>query len=181
MEGIVIFLPDNFDKTRGSSGGGREGGGESLWLENDYPAAWAQAKKENKRILIDFTGQWCINCRTNERTVFKDPEVIDGFKKFVCVKLYTDQIPDPKLRYAQAVEKAIVQRGYQDGLGLELAQPTYAIIDPDVGQPFNETHTKLQARLIASRSGVVEKQDFLRFLRDDVGATRKVAMAEPGR
>jgi hypothetical protein len=160
MESIVGFLPVNFDTTRGQGTG--RGAGEGNWLQDDYKAAWTLAKKENKRILIDFTGVNCANCRINERNVFTDPEVANRFKNFICLKLYTDYPPDPKLRPDEVAAKAALQQGYQSGLGLDLAQPTYAIIEPDGKEPFDGD--KLQAKLIDSRAGVVQKADFLKFL-----------------
>jgi thiol:disulfide interchange protein len=171
MDGIVSFLPVNFDTTRGQGGG--RGAGEGIWLQDDYKAAWALARKENKRILIDFTGVNCANCRINERNVFTDPEVANRFKNFVCVKLYTDIAPDPQLRPDQAKARAMLQQGYQTGLGLELAQPTYAIIEPNREQAFDGD--RLQAKLIDSRNGVVQKADFLKFLSRDGEDARKTA------
>ena len=114
--------------------------------------------------------------------MFTDSEVANHFKNFVCLKLYTDISPDPRLRPDQARAKASLQQGFQTGLGLDLAQPTYAIIEPDRKQAFVDDDKKqLQAKLVDSRNGVVQKADFLRFLREDGDAARKVAMADRGR
>ena len=108
--------------------------------------------------------------------MFTDPEVANRFKNFVCVKLYTDVSPDPKLRPDQALAKAVLQQEYQKSLGLDLAQPTYAIIEPGK-EPFEPLDAeRLQAKLIDSRAGVVQKGDFLKFLsRDGADTTTKTA------
>jgi len=42
--------------------------------QNDYAAAVAQAKQENKKILLNFTGSdWCVNCFRLDDDVFSQP------------------------------------------------------------------------------------------------------------
>jgi len=63
------------------------------WL-TDYDKALAMAKKEDKNILIDFTGVTCTNCRWMEKNMFTKPEVLSQFRNFVLVRLYTDRVGD---------------------------------------------------------------------------------------
>ncbi|WP_242917282.1 protein-disulfide reductase DsbD family protein [Pontibacter liquoris] len=57
----------------------------------DYEQARVQSKKENKPILLDFTGWSCTNCRKMEASVWSDPLVLARLKKeFVLVSLYVD-------------------------------------------------------------------------------------------
>jgi thiol:disulfide interchange protein len=63
---------------------------EMSWILNDYPAALAQAKLQNKPIFIDFTGYTCTNCRWMEANMFSRPEVRKELNNFVRVRLYTD-------------------------------------------------------------------------------------------
>jgi thiol:disulfide interchange protein len=43
--------------------------------ETDYSAALAQAGKEQKLVLLDFTGSdWCTWCMKLDRDVFSKPE-----------------------------------------------------------------------------------------------------------
>jgi thiol:disulfide interchange protein DsbD len=58
----------------------------------DYETALERAKKENKPILIDFTGWACVNCRRMEEAVWTDP-VVDSLMRneFVVVSLYVDE------------------------------------------------------------------------------------------
>lgn len=58
----------------------------------DYEAALAKARKENKPLLIDFTGWACVNCRKMEESVWTDPAVDSLMhKEFVVVSLYVDE------------------------------------------------------------------------------------------
>ncbi len=52
--------------------------GESVWLTN-YEEALALSKKENKSILMSFSGSdWCANCMRLEKVVFSS----EAFKKY---------------------------------------------------------------------------------------------------
>lgn len=58
----------------------------------DYEEGLAKARKENKPLLIDFTGWACVNCRKMEESVWTDPFVDSLMKnKFVVVSLYVDE------------------------------------------------------------------------------------------
>ncbi|HEV7779965.1 MAG TPA: thioredoxin family protein [Chitinophagaceae bacterium] len=58
----------------------------------DYETALAKARKENKPLLIDFTGWGCVNCRKMEESVWTDPTVDSLMhKEFVVVSLYVDE------------------------------------------------------------------------------------------
>ncbi|MCW5907548.1 MAG: thioredoxin family protein [Chitinophagales bacterium] len=60
-------------------------------VHNDYEAALAKAKAENKPVMIDFTGWACVNCRKMEENVWTDLEVIERLtEKYVIVSLYVD-------------------------------------------------------------------------------------------
>src|SRR3954466_2554744 len=59
----------------------RAGAEELKWL-TDLPKAQAQAKKENKLVMLDFTGSdWCIWCKKLNAEVFSKPEFADYAKK----------------------------------------------------------------------------------------------------
>lgn len=61
-------------------------------LENEYELALEKAQKENKPVLIDFTGWACVNCRKMEESVWTDPVVQKIMKdSFVVVSLYVDE------------------------------------------------------------------------------------------
>ena len=109
----------------------------------DYETALAKAKKENKPILIDFTGWACVNCRKMEESVWTDPAV-DSFmhKEFVVVSLYVDErrnlpvVDQVVFKTSSGTEKPIVTVGdkwatFQTENFNATSQPQYAIISPD--------------------------------------------------
>jgi thioredoxin-related protein len=54
---------------------------DAQWLTS-VPDAQAQAKKENKLVLMDFTGSdWCSWCKKLDAEVFSKPEFADYAKK----------------------------------------------------------------------------------------------------
>lgn len=104
---IESFLPPPSDIGQGSSAGTSSASGqpaEMSWILNDYPAAVAAAKQQNKPIFIDFTGYTCTNCRWMEANMFSRPEVRRELDRFVRVRLYTDG-SGPVYEQQQAMEQ----------------------------------------------------------------------------
>ena len=107
----------------------------------DYDEALAAAKRENKPILIDFTGFGCVNCRKMEAAVWTDPQVADMLMNdYVLVSLYVDD----KTPLAEPVEVADGQGGTRTlrTIGAKWselqrsrfgtnAQPYYVILDSE--------------------------------------------------
>jgi thiol:disulfide interchange protein len=106
----------------------------------DYEAALEKARKENKPVMIDFTGWACVNCRRMEEAVWTDP-VVDSLmrKEFVVVSLYVDEkrkLPiQQRMIYKTTTgdEKSIVTVGdkwanFQIENFHAASQPQYAII-----------------------------------------------------
>lgn len=57
----------------------------------DYEEALAAAAKEQKPVLIDFTGWSCVNCRKMEANVWTDPHVAQLLKEeFIMLELFVD-------------------------------------------------------------------------------------------
>lgn len=115
----------------------------SLEPLRDYEEALALARKENKPLLIDFTGWACVNCRRMEENVWTNPEVLDLMKnKFVVVSLYVDErkvLPAAQqqtFKTKTGVKKQIITVGdkwatFQSENFNAVAQPQYAIISTD--------------------------------------------------
>lgn len=58
---------------------------------NDYDKGLAYARKVNKPVLIDFTGQACVNCRKMEQNVWPQDKVLSVLKNdVVLISLYVD-------------------------------------------------------------------------------------------
>ncbi len=112
-------------------------------LQNDYAKALELAMKEQKPILIDFTGWACINCRRMEEKVWSDPRVDSLFRtNFIVVSLYVDErkkLPlDKQIKIVTSAnqEKSIITVGdkwstFQTENFGATSQPQYAIITAD--------------------------------------------------
>ena len=85
---LESFLPPKNNESRFNVLGNRDA--ELDWITNNYNAALLRAKAENKRVLIDFTGYTCTNCRWMEANMFVLPEVRVEMERFVLASLYTD-------------------------------------------------------------------------------------------
>jgi protein disulfide-isomerase len=79
---------------------------QAKWL-TDYDAALAQAKQENKRVLIDFTGSdWCGWCIKFDEEVYSQSKFINYARdKYVLLKL-----DYPKNKKQSDAEKAANQK-----------------------------------------------------------------------
>lgn len=82
----------------------------------DYREALAAAKKNNKPLMLDFTGINCVNCRKMEGQVWSDPKVMERLKNnFVIVSLYVDanniDIPTGDQYFSKALNKQIETLG----------------------------------------------------------------------
>jgi cytochrome c biogenesis protein CcdA/thioredoxin-related protein len=110
-------------------------------IHNNYEKALAQAKAENKPLLIDFTGWACVNCRRMEEKVWTDGEVEDLMSnKFIVVSLYVDEktkLPTTEqttFKTGNGTEKSITTVGdkwatFQIENFKATSQPQYAIIN----------------------------------------------------
>lgn len=130
--------------------------GELDWITNDYAAALAQAKRENKPLFIDFTGYTCTNCRWMEANMFPKPEVRRELEKFVRLRLYTDGEGEPYEGF-QAMQ--------QHRFGT-VALPLYVAVSPD-------------DKPLATFAGLTRKPaDFVSFLRQGQSSEAAVMSAE---
>jgi thiol:disulfide interchange protein DsbD len=106
----------------------------------DYNQALAIAGKENKPVLIDFTGWACVNCRRMEEKVWTN-KVVDSLMRneFVVVSLYVDERRKLPLteqtvyKTTDGTEKSIITVGdkwatFQTENFGATSQPQYAII-----------------------------------------------------
>ncbi len=111
-------------------------------IQNDYKGALELARKENKPLLIDFTGWACVNCRRMEEKVWPN-KTIDSMmrKEFVVVSLYVDERRKLPLHEQTVVktsngDKSIITVGdkwatFQTENFGATSQPQYAIISPE--------------------------------------------------
>lgn len=101
----------------------------------DFNAAKAQAKRENKHLLINFTGSdWCGWCKKLEGEVFAHKEFIDAASKHY-VMVYLD-FPNAQELKDKVVDAALNQRLSKEfGVG---GFPTIMLTNAD-GHPYGRT------------------------------------------
>ena len=105
---------------------------EVTWL-TDLEAAKAKGVKENKPVLVDFTGSdWCPPCIQLHKVVFQSAEFAAVASKYVLVELdyprKTPQAPELKAKNAELSKKFGIS-GF----------PTVLLIDAKSGEVFGKT------------------------------------------
>jgi protein disulfide-isomerase len=92
------------------------------WTE-DYASAVAQAKKEHKMVLLDFTGSdWCIWCQRTDKEVFDTQK----FKDFADQHLILVKLDFPRSHEQSDALKA-QNNGLQEKYGVE-GFPTLVVL-----------------------------------------------------
>src|SRR5689334_19845576 len=109
-----------------------QAGAEELQWLTDLPKAQAQAKKENKLVMLDFTGSdWCGWCKKLNAEVFSKPEFASYAKK----NLVLVEVDFPRAK-KQTNEQKKANQELQDKYKIE-GYPTIIVLNPDgkaVGQ-----------------------------------------------
>lgn len=132
--------------------------------EHDYFKAIELAKKENKPVLIDFTGYGCENCRKMEEFVWSEPDILPILQNdVVLASLYVDdkeELPaneQTKIDMGGGQMKKIKTIGDKWSMFQQVnfnnnSQPHYVLISPD------------EKVLNVPVSGYMPKEDFKKFL-----------------
>lgn len=141
--------------------------------EHDFFNAVELAKKENKPILIDFTGYGCENCRKMEEFVWSEPDILPILQNdIVLASLYVDdkeELPEDqktKIDLGEGQVKKVKTIGDRWSLFQQVnfnnnSQPHYVLITPD-GRVIN-----------TPVSGYMPKEDFKKFLKCGVNYFKK--------
>ncbi|OWR15784.1 protein-disulfide reductase DsbD family protein [Chryseobacterium sp. VAUSW3] len=131
---------------------------------HDYFEAIEMAKKENKPLLIDFTGYGCENCRKMEEFVWSEPDILPILQNdVVLASLYVDDkelLPESEqtsIDMGNGQKKKIRTIGDKWSLFQQInfnnnSQPHYVLVSPD-GKVIN-----------TPVSGYMPKEDFKNFL-----------------
>jgi thiol:disulfide interchange protein DsbD len=132
--------------------------------EHDYFKAIEVAKKENKPMLVDFTGYGCENCRKMEEFVWSEPDILPILQnEVILVSLYVDDkeaLPESEqtsVDMGNGQKKKVKTIGDKWSLFQQInfnnnSQPHYVLISPD-GKVIN-----------TPVSGYMPKEDFKAFL-----------------
>ena len=144
LGGFDAFLPPrratDVSLLVGMQAGAPERRGELAWHQ-DRAAAFEEAQRTGRPVLIDFTGYTCTNCRHMEATVLSKPEIAERIDRdFVPLQLWTDD-----------GETGPALQRYQLELTGRIALPTYAVVHPD-------------GRLLTQLSGVTSQDRYAEFL-----------------
>ncbi|MDE7024689.1 MAG: thioredoxin family protein, partial [Paramuribaculum sp.] len=85
LKGVSAFVPPLYTQDFNLYEGGK-------FMEfHDYDEGMEYASKNNRPVLIDFSGYGCVNCRKMEGAVFDTQEVSNAIKEnFVLIKLMVD-------------------------------------------------------------------------------------------
>ncbi|MCJ8153591.1 thioredoxin family protein [Chryseobacterium sp. SSA4.19] len=141
--------------------------------EHDFFTAVELAKKENKPILIDFTGYGCENCRKMEEFVWSESDILPILQNdVVLASLYVDdkeELPEDqktKIDLGEGQVKKVKTIGDRWSLFQQVnfnnnSQPHYVLITPD-GKVIN-----------TPVSGYMPKEDFKKFLECGVNYYKK--------
>jgi thioredoxin-related protein len=99
--------------------------GEATWL-TDLPQAEAQAKSENKLVLMDFTGSdWCPWCIKMDKETLTQTEFADYAKKNLVLVLVDFPNHKEQSTALKAANKALAKKYGVDGF------PTFVEVKPD--------------------------------------------------
>ena len=130
-----------------------------LYLED----AIEEAKKQNKPLMIDFTGWACVNCRKMEENVWTNPEVNKILNEnFIIASLYVDEqiaLPENEQFETPYLDKKIAKTVGDKWFDLSLrdfksaTQPFYALVDP------------VEHRILNTPRGYTpDENDYVKFL-----------------
>jgi thioredoxin-related protein len=121
----------------------------------DLDEALKTAKKENKAVLVEFTGSdWCPPCIMMRKEVFSKKEFVKAASKnFILVEI--DMPRDEKLKDVKEKNSPIVEKYEIDGF------PTIVLLDSS-GKEFTRfyatAHPKMDA-FLAHLDASLEKKD----------------------
>jgi len=116
---LDAYVPLASQESVGGPGGSNTGG--LAWMKNQYRDALDRARREGKKVLINFTGYACTNCHWMKANMFTKPEIAAAMNGYVLLELYTDGT-DAASEENQKLQLAKFKT---------VAIPYYAIVDAD--------------------------------------------------
>ena len=136
----------------------------------DYDLGMAEAQRQGKPVIIDFTGFGCVNCRKMEGAVWTDPTVAKMLNdEFILISLYVDDktpLPEPVevIENGQPTTLRTIGKKWSYLQSMKFGantQPFYVMLDND-GKP-----------LAGSRSYDEDINDYIKFLQTGLDNYRK--------
>jgi thiol:disulfide interchange protein DsbD len=59
---------------------------EDVTTNGALDVAVERAAQQGKLVMLDFSAEWCVECKLMDRTVFSDPDVIKHLKDFAVIR-----------------------------------------------------------------------------------------------
>ncbi len=117
--GFVVFLYGPMRSVPESTGATHTGGWEPF-----SPERLDAERAGGRAVFVDFTADWCLNCKVNERVALARPEVVAAFENRGVVKLKADWTSDDPV-----VTKELKKFGRS-------SVPFYLLYPPGTGEPI---------------------------------------------
>lgn len=144
-----------------------------VWL-TDLDAAKAQGVKENKPVLVDFTGSdWCPPCKALHKAVFESPEFAAAASRYVLVEL---DFPRTK---TQTPELKAKNREWQQKYAVN-SFPTVLLLDAKSGEVFGrvggfggQTAKEYLAKLAAYKNTPEGKAELAKEMKETADRSAK--------
>lgn len=140
---------------------------------HNYFDAIEEAKKQNKPVLIDFTGYGCENCRKMEEFVWSEPDILPILQNdIILASVYVDdkeELPEAdqlRIDMGNGQMKKVKTIGDKWSLFQQVnfnnnSQPHYVLVTPD------------QQVINSPVSGYMPKEEFKKFLKCGVDFYKK--------
>jgi thiol:disulfide interchange protein DsbD len=120
--GYRVFLHEPLNVSSHSTKDARADSANSLW----QPYSKERVTRElaaNKPVFVDFTADWCLNCKVNEKVTLSNSEVLAAFKDRDVVMLKADWT-----RGDASITEELNRHG-------RVGVPFYLLFRPDANQP----------------------------------------------
>ncbi len=82
-------------------------------------AAIAKARQDGRPVLLDFSAEWCVECKIVDRTVFSDPVVRERLREFELIRAdatnYNDDSRSLMKRFGVVGPPTVIFLGARDG------------------------------------------------------------------
>lgn len=107
---LAVGAQASFVTLRNFFAGPGEGEGHLVWEDFD-PVQLQRYHDEGRSVFLDFTADWCLTCKTNEKLVYESDEVVARLAAKNVVAMRADETDDsPK---TEAIKRLRVSLGAQ--------------------------------------------------------------------
>ena len=107
---LAVGAQASFVTLRNFFAGPGEGAGHLVWEDFD-PVKLQRYHDEGRSVFLDFTADWCLTCKTNEKLVYESDEVVARLAAKNVVAMRADETDDdPK---TEAIKRLRIRLGAQ--------------------------------------------------------------------